>query len=65
MRWGSLINSSGEVAEGNHKINVKGPGVNLNHRDTDGRTLLAHARRKETTRMLGSVIQGKRSIILK
>ena len=58
MRWGNLINSSGEAAEGTHKINVKGPGVNLNHRDTDGGTLLAHARRKETVRMLGSAIQG-------
>lgn len=61
MRWGSLINSSGEAAEGTHKINVKGPGVNLNHRDSDGGTLMAHARRKETTRMLGSAIQGIRS----
>jgi hypothetical protein len=24
-RWGNLINSSGEAAEGTHKINVKGP----------------------------------------
>jgi hypothetical protein len=61
MRWGSLINSSGEAAEGTHKINVKGPGVNLNHRDSDGGTLMAHARRKETTRLLGSAIQGIRS----
>ena len=58
MRRGNLINSSGEAAEGTHKINVKGLGVNLNHRDTDGGTLLAHARRKETVRMLGSAIQG-------
>ena len=58
MRWGSLINSSGEAAEGTHKINVKGPGANLNHRDGDGGTLLAHARRKETTRLLGAAIQG-------
>jgi len=26
MRWGSLINCSGEAAETAHKINVKGPG---------------------------------------
>ena len=58
MRWGNLINSSGEAAEGTHKINVKGPGVNLNHRDTDGQTMLAHARRKETARALGTAIQG-------
>ena len=58
MRWGNLINSSGEAAEATHKINVKGPGVNLNHRETDGGTLLAHARRKETVRLLGSAIQG-------
>ncbi len=58
MRWGNLINSSGEAAEGTHKINVKGPGVNLNHRNSDGYTLLAHARRKETVRILGSSIQG-------
>lgn len=58
MRWGNLINSSGEAAEGTHKINVKGPGTNLNHRDGDGGTLLAHSRRKETTRLLGAAIQG-------
>jgi len=63
MRWGSLINSS-EEAEGTQKINVKGPGVNLKHRCTEGGTLLAHARRKETTRMLGSAIQGIRSNVL-
>ena len=59
MRWGNLINSSGEAAEGTHKINVKGPGANLNHRVGDGGTLLAHSRRKETSRVLGAVIQGK------
>ena len=59
MRWGNLINSSGEAAEGTHKINVKGPGSNINHRDSDGGTLLVHARRKETIRMLGAAIQGK------
>jgi hypothetical protein len=53
-----LINSSGDAAESTHKINVKGPGVNLNHRDGDGGTLLNHARRKETTRLLGAAIQG-------
>jgi hypothetical protein len=58
MRWGNLINCSGEAAEGTHKINVKGPGVNLNHRGTDGGTLLAHARRKETVLRLGAAIQG-------
>jgi len=58
MRWGNLINCSGEAAESTHKINVKGPGVNLNHRDGDGGTLLNHARRKETTRLLGAAIQG-------
>jgi hypothetical protein len=58
MRWGNLINCSGEAAEGTHKINVKGPGVNLNHRDSDGGTLLAHARRKETVRSLAAAIQG-------
>ena len=58
MRWGSLINSSGEAAESTHKINVKGPGVNLNHRDSDGGTLLGHARRKETVKMLAGAIQG-------
>ena len=30
MRWGSLINRSGEAAETEHKINVKGPGSNAN-----------------------------------
>ena len=29
MRWGSLINCSGEAAETSHKINVKGPGSNV------------------------------------
>ena len=53
MRWENLINSSGEAAEGTHKINVKGPGVNLNHCDTDGQTLLA-----QTAQMLGTAIQG-------
>ena len=34
LRWGDLINRSGEAAENTHKINVKGPGANTNHRDT-------------------------------
>ena len=58
MRWGSLINSSGEAAETAHKINVKGPGANVNQRDSSLGTLLNHARRKETARMLGCAIQG-------
>ncbi len=44
MLWGNLVNSSGEAAKGTHKIKVKGKGVNLNHCNTDGYTLLAHAR---------------------
>ena len=39
VRWGSLINSSGETNESTLKINVKGLGVKLHHRDTDGSTL--------------------------
>ena len=35
MRWGNLINCSGEAAEGTHKINVKGSGANINHRESD------------------------------
>ena len=58
MRWGSLINSSGESAEGTHKINVKGPGANINHRESSGATMMNHARRKETGRLLGTAIQG-------
>ena len=58
MRWGSLINSSGEAAETAHKINVKGPGSNVNQRDSAPGQLMNHARRKETARMLGSAIQG-------
>ena len=58
MRWGSLINSSGESAEGTHKINVKGPGANINHRDSSGATVMNHARRKDTGSLLGSAIQG-------
>ena len=59
MRWGNLINCSGEAPEGTHKINVKGPGANLNHRETDGCTLLNHARRKAAAQALGVAIQGK------
>ena len=58
MRWGSLINSSGEAAETAHKINVKGPGPNVNQRDSSLGTLMTHARRKETARLMGSAIQG-------
>ena len=58
LRWGNLINCSGEAAEGTHKINVKGPGANLNHRESDGCTLLNHARRKATVKALGVAIQG-------
>ena len=58
MRWGSLINSSGEAAETAHKINVKGPGKNVNQRDSALGTLMTHARRKETARLMGSAIQG-------
>jgi hypothetical protein len=36
MRWGSLINSSGETNESTLKA---GLGVKLHHRDTDGSTL--------------------------
>ena len=58
MRWGSLINCSGEAAETAHKINVKGPGSNVNQRDSALGTLMTHARRKETARLMGSGIQG-------
>ena len=58
MRWGSLINCSGEAAETAHKINVKGPGSNVNQRDSALSTLMTHARRKETARLMGSAIQG-------
>lgn len=57
MRWGSLINCSGEAAETAHKINVKGPGSNVNQRDSALGTLMTHARRKETARLMGSAIQ--------
>jgi hypothetical protein len=58
MRWGDLINTSGEAPEQSHKINVKAPGKNLNHRSSDGKTLLSHARKKLCAKMLGSAIQG-------
>jgi hypothetical protein len=58
MRWGSLINSSGEAPEGSHKINVKRPGANTNNQEGAGGTLMNHARRKETARLLGTAIQG-------
>ena len=47
MRWDSLINCSGEAAETAHKINVKGPGSNVNQRDSALGTLMTHARRKD------------------
>ena len=58
MRWGSLINCSGEAAETAHKINVKGPGSNVNQQDSALGPLMTHARRKETARLMGSAIQG-------
>ena len=58
MRWGNLINTSGEGPEGTHKINVKGPGSNVNHRDATGSTMMGHARGKECAALLGSSIQG-------
>ena len=58
MRWGSLINCSGEAAETAHKINMKGPGSNVNQRDSALGTLMTHARRKETAHLMGSGIQG-------
>ena len=60
MRWGSLINCSGEAAETAHKIDVKGPGSN--ERDSAAisalGTLMTQAQRKETARLMGSAIQG-------
>ena len=53
MRWGSLINCSGEAAETAHKINVKGPGSNVNQRDSALGTLMTHARRKRNGTSLG------------
>ena len=58
MRWGSLINCSGEAAETSQKINVKGPGPNVDQRDSALGTLMTHALRKETARLMGSAIQG-------
>jgi hypothetical protein len=58
MRWGSLINCSGEAAETAHKVNVKGPGSNVNQRDSALGTLMTHARRKETARLMAGAIQG-------
>ena len=58
MLWGSLINCSGEVAETAHKINVKGPGSKVNQQDSALGTLMTHARRKETARLMGGAIQG-------
>ena len=56
MRWGSLINCSGEAAATAHRINLKGPGSNVNQRDSALGTLMTHARRKETARLMGSAI---------
>ena len=58
MRWGSLINTSGEGPEGTHKTNVKGPGSNVNHGDATGATMMGHARGKECAALLGSAVQG-------
>ena len=58
MLWGSLINCSGEAAKSACKINVKGPGPNVNQQDSSLGTLITHARRKETARLMGSAIQG-------
>ena len=65
MRCGNLINCSGEAAENTHKINVKGPGANTNHRDTAGSTMMNHASRKETANLkgLGQAIQGTYCVI--
>ena len=63
MQWGSLINCSGEAAEMAHKINVKptvkGPGSNVNQRDSALETLMTHARWKATARLMGGAIQSK------
>ncbi len=58
MRWGDLINTSGKASEQSHKINVKGPGKNLNHCNSHGQTLLNHARKTLCERIMGSAIQG-------
>ena len=58
MRWGDLINSSGEAAEATHKINVKGPGKNVNNRESAGGTMMQHSMRKESASALGMAIQG-------
>ena len=60
MRRGSLrlINCCCEAAETEHKINMKGPGSNVNQRDSALNTLITHAPRKETARLMGSAIQG-------
>ena len=47
MRWGNLINCSGEAAENTHNINVKGPGANTNHRNTAGGTMMNHVAKKQ------------------
>ena len=50
MRLGSLIKCSGEAAQTSHKLNVKGPGSKVNHRDSAFGTLMTHAQRKDTAR---------------
>ena len=60
MRCCSLINCSGEAAETAHKINVKGPGSNVNQRDSALGTPMTHAPRKETARLMGGTIQGNK-----
>ena len=59
MLWVSLIDCSGEAAETAHKIYVKGPGSNVNQRDSALGTVMRHARRNETASIMGSAIQGK------
>ena len=63
MRRGNLINCRGEAAENTHKLNVKGPRANTNHRDTAGGTMMNHASRKETAKRLGQAIHGTYCVI--
>jgi hypothetical protein len=46
------------VAETAHAINVKGPGSNVNQRDSALGTLMTHSRRKDTACLMESAIQG-------
>ena len=60
----SLINPCHQlIAWVLHKINVKGPGANTNHRDTAGGTMMNHASRKETAKRLGQAIHGTYCVI--